>query len=90
MYYPIFKNIGNVLEELHILLAPDEQHKKVFTDIPVVYVIEATKIISNLFIFFLRKNCKLTKTLRNKNQLIKQKLSEQKTTRQQFFARTNF
>ena len=33
-YYPVFKNIRNILEELHILLAPDEQDKKVFTDIP--------------------------------------------------------
>ena len=33
-YYPVFKNIRIVLEELHILLAPDEQHRKVFTDIP--------------------------------------------------------
>ena len=33
-YYPVFKNITIVLEELHILLAPDEQHRKVFTDIP--------------------------------------------------------
>ena len=33
-YYPVFKNIRNIFDELHILLAPDEQHKKVFTDIP--------------------------------------------------------
>ena len=33
-YYPVFKNIRKSLEELHILLAPDEQHRKVFTDIP--------------------------------------------------------
>ena len=33
-YYPVFKNIRILLEELHILLAPDEQHRKVFTDIP--------------------------------------------------------
>ena len=33
-YYPVFKNIRIVLEELHILLAPDEQHRKVFADIP--------------------------------------------------------
>ena len=33
-YYPVIKNIRIVLEELHILLAPDEQHRKVFTDIP--------------------------------------------------------
>ena len=33
-YCPIFKNIRNILEKLHILLAPDQQHRKVFTDIP--------------------------------------------------------
>ena len=33
-YYPAFKNIRIVLEELHILLAPDELHRKLFTDIP--------------------------------------------------------
>ena len=32
-YYPVFKSIRNNLEELHILLAPDEQRRKVFTDI---------------------------------------------------------
>ena len=34
MYYLVFKNIRNILEELDILLAPDEQHRKVFIDIP--------------------------------------------------------
>ena len=33
-YYPVFKNIRIILEELDILLAPDEQHRKVFTNIP--------------------------------------------------------
>ena len=33
-YYPVFKNIRINLGELHILHAPDEQHRKVFTDIP--------------------------------------------------------
>ena len=33
MYYPVLKNIGNILEQLHNLFAPDEQHRKVFTDI---------------------------------------------------------
>ena len=28
-YYPVFKSIRIVLEELHILLAPDEKHRKV-------------------------------------------------------------
>ena len=27
-YYPIFKIIGNILEELQILLAPDKNHQK--------------------------------------------------------------
>ena len=35
-YYPIFQNIRNILQELHILLTPDHEHKKVFQDIPVV------------------------------------------------------
>ena len=33
-FYTVFKNIRKILEELRILLAPDEQHRKVFTDIP--------------------------------------------------------
>ena len=31
-YYPVFKN-RNILDDMHILLAPDEQ-QKVFRDIP--------------------------------------------------------
>ena len=33
-YYSVFKSIRNILEELHILLAQDQQHRTVFTDIP--------------------------------------------------------
>ena len=25
-YYPVFQNIRNILEELHILLTPDQEH----------------------------------------------------------------
>ena len=35
-YYPIFSRLKNILSELHILLAPDESHKAVFPDLPVV------------------------------------------------------
>ena len=35
-YYPVFQNVRKILEELHILLAPDKEHMKVFPDIPVV------------------------------------------------------
>ena len=34
-YYPVFQNVRNILQELHILLTPDQQHK-VFQDIPFV------------------------------------------------------
>ena len=30
-YYPIFKNVRKILEELHLLLTPDQAHKKVFS-----------------------------------------------------------
>ena len=35
-YYPVFQNVRNIFQELHILLTPDQEHKKVFQDIPVV------------------------------------------------------
>ena len=35
-YYPVFQNIRNTLQELHLLLAPDKEHKKVFPDVAVV------------------------------------------------------
>ena len=34
-YYPVFQNIRNILQEHHLLLAPDKEHKKVFPDVPV-------------------------------------------------------
>ena len=56
----------------------------------VVYVIEVTKIILNLFIFFLQKYFKRIKTLANKKPTNKTKISEQKKQqKRQFFARTN-
>ena len=35
-YDSVFQNIRNILQELHLLLAPDKEHKKVFPDVPVV------------------------------------------------------
>ena len=35
-YYIVFQNIRKTLQELHLLLAPDKEHKKVFPDVPVV------------------------------------------------------
>ena len=35
-YYPAFQNVRSIMEELHILLTPNKEHKKVFPDLPVV------------------------------------------------------
>ena len=35
-YYPVFQNVRNILQELHILLTPDQGHKTVFQDVSVV------------------------------------------------------
>ena len=35
-YYPDFQNIRIILQELHLLLAPDEEHKNVFPNVPFV------------------------------------------------------
>ena len=35
-YYPAFQNITSIMEELHMLLTPNKEHKKVFPDVPVV------------------------------------------------------
>ena len=33
-YYPVFRNVRKILEELHVILASDDGHKKVFPDVP--------------------------------------------------------
>ena len=35
-YFQVFQSIRNILQELHLLLAPDKEHKKVFPNVPVV------------------------------------------------------
>ena len=35
-YYPAFQNVRSILEELQILLAPDELQKEVFPEVPIV------------------------------------------------------
>ena len=34
-YSPAFQNVRSIIEELHILLTPNKEHKKVFPDVPV-------------------------------------------------------
>ena len=35
-YYPAFQNVRAIMEELHILLIPNKEHKKVFPNVPVI------------------------------------------------------
>ena len=35
-YYAVLKNIRNILQEIHLLLVPDKEHKKVFPDVRVM------------------------------------------------------
>ena len=35
-YYPDFRNVRSIMEQLHILSTPNKEHKKVFPDVPVV------------------------------------------------------
>ena len=43
-YHPVFRDVRKILEELHVILASDNGHKKVFPDIPMT----GFKIIKNL------------------------------------------
>ena len=53
-YYPVFKN-RNILEELHILRAPDEQYRRVFTDIPRICFKNGKSLKDHLVTSVLRK-----------------------------------
>ena len=35
-HYPAFQNVKRISEELHILLTPNKEQRKVFPDVPVV------------------------------------------------------
>ena len=35
-YHPVFCNVRKILEEIHVILAPDDRRKKVFPDIPLI------------------------------------------------------
>ena len=34
-YYPAFQNVRSIMEEMHILLTPNKEHKKVYPGVPV-------------------------------------------------------
>ena len=35
-YYPALQNVRAIMEELHILLTPNKEYKKVFPNVPVM------------------------------------------------------
>ena len=35
-YHPVFRDVRKILEELHVILASDDRHKKVFPDVPMI------------------------------------------------------
>ena len=35
-YHPVFRNVRKILEELHVILASNDGHKKVFPDVPMM------------------------------------------------------
>ena len=35
-YYPVFRYLKSHLKELHVILACDEDHKKVFPEVPII------------------------------------------------------
>ena len=44
-YYSVFQNTRNILQELHLLLTPDKEHKKVFPAAPVVGFRKGKKVL---------------------------------------------
>ena len=36
IYHPVFRNVRKILQELHVILASYDGHKKVFPDVPMI------------------------------------------------------
>ena len=35
-YYPVFKDVRKIFKELHLLLTPDQAHKKIFSEVLII------------------------------------------------------
>ena len=35
-YHPVFRDVRNILEELHVIFTSDDGHKKVLPDVPMI------------------------------------------------------
>ena len=47
-YYPVFRNVRSIMQELHILLTPNKEHKKVSPDVPVVGFRDGKNLMDHL------------------------------------------
>ena len=48
IYYPVFKDVRKILQELHFLLTPDQTHKKIFSDVPIIGFKNAKSLTDHL------------------------------------------
>ena len=67
-FYPAFQNVSCIMEELHILLTPNKEHKKVFPDVPVVGFRNGKSLKDYLV---RNKLSKLLRGLENENHVVK-------------------
>ena len=47
-YHLVFRDVRKILEELHVILAPDDGHKKVFPDVPLIGLKNNKKLKTDL------------------------------------------
>ena len=47
-YHLVFRDVRKILEELHVILAPDDGHKKVFPDVPLIGLKNNKKLKADL------------------------------------------
>ena len=48
-YHPVFSNLKNILSEIHLLLTPDREHRKVFEKIPIIGI-RKTKSLKDVLV----------------------------------------
>ena len=49
-YDPVFRDVRKILEELHVILASDDRHKKVFPDVPLIGTAHLSLVITLLLL----------------------------------------
>ena len=54
-YYPVIKDVRKILKDLHLLLTPNQAHKKVFSEIPIISFENAKSVKDHLVRAVLRQ-----------------------------------